>query len=321
MHIILSGRRVIRILRVRIFHALIVMLIAISFFLFSIPRLAEAFEVYGQKKNFKLSVSAISQFDVDIDEGGDFNVNRYLFQLGWYKRISDTLNTGISFHYDLHDYSFSKSTALEYLTKLKKLQSFGLGTNIIYTINDDWRLVVIPSIEASKERDADLEDSLIYGGIFSAGYRVSPNFMIGTGIGVFHRLEEVSLFPVVIINWKITDHLILSNPFSGGPTTPAGLELSYAFNKSWTIACGGGYKSYRFRLKDEGTASNGILQEKAVPVWGRVTFKSGELVTVNLTTGAFLTGRLKIEDQDGHEISEYQYDTVPFIAMSVSLTF
>jgi hypothetical protein len=180
----------------------------------------------------------------------------------------------------------------------------------MYTINDNWRLVVIPSIEASKESDADLEDSLIYGGILSAGYRVSPNLMIGAGFGIFSRLEEVSYFPVVFINWKITDRLRLSNPFSGGPTTPAGLELSYAFNKSWTIACGGGYRSYRFRLKDKGTASNGILQEKAVPVWGRVTLKSGSLVTVDLTTGAFLSGKLKIEDQDGHEISEDQYDKV-----------
>ena len=58
-----------------------------------------------------------------------------------------------------------------------------------------------------------------------------------------------------------------------------------------------------------------------MPVWGRVTLKSGSLVTVDLTTGAFLSGKLKIEDQDGHEISEDQYDTVPFIALSVSLTF
>ena len=307
--------------RIRKSHALIVMLIAIAFFMFSIPKLAEAFEMYGQRKNFKLSVSAIRQFDTNLDEGGDFNVNRYLFQLGWDKRISDTLNAGISFNYDLHDYFFSNPAALEYLTKLKNLQSFGLGTRIMYKINEDWRLIVIPSIEASKESDADLEDSLIYGGIFSAGYRVSPDLMIGTGFGIFSRLEEVSYFPIVFINWEITDRLRLSNPFSGGPTSPAGLELSYTFNKSWEIACGCGYRSYRFRLKDEGVASNGILQEKAVPVWGRITLRSGSLVKVDLNTGALLLGKLKIEDQDGHEIDEDQYDAAPFIALTVSLMF
>jgi hypothetical protein len=145
--------------------------------------------------------------------------------------------------------------------------------------------------------------------------------MIGTGVGIFNRLEEVSLFPLVIIDWKITERLRLSNPFSGGPTSPAGLELSYAFNKSWEIACGGGYRSYRFRLKNEGIASNGILQEKAVPVWGRITLKSGSLVKIDLNTGAFLLGKLKIADREGHEISEDQYNTVPFIALTVSLMF
>ena len=307
--------------RIRISNALTVMLIATAFFMFSIPKLAEAFEMYGQRKNFKLSVSAIHQFDTNLDEGGDFNVNRYLFKLGWDKKISDTLKAGISFNYDLHDYSFSKPAAFEYLTKLKNLQSFGLATRIIYTINQDWRLVVIPSIEASKESDADLEDSLIYGGIFSAGYRVSPDLMIGTGFGIFSRLEEVSYFPVVFINWEITDRLRLSNPFNSGPTSPAGLELSYTFHKSWEIACGGGYRSYRFRLKDKGIASNGILQEKSVPVWGRITLRSGSLVKVDLNTGAFLLGKLKIEDQDGHEISKDQYDTAPFIAVTISLKF
>jgi hypothetical protein len=126
---------------------------------------------------------------------------------------------------------------------------------------------------------------------------------------------------VVFINWEITDRLRLSNPFDSGPTSPAGLELSYTFNKSWEIACGGGYRSYRFRLKEEGIASNGILQEKAVPVWGRITMRSGSLVKVDLNTGAFLLGKLKIEDQDGHEIGEDQYDAAPFIALTVSLMF
>jgi len=67
-------------LRLGIYHALIVMLIAIAFFIFSIPTLVEAFEPYGKRKNFKLSASAMHQFDTNLDEGGDFNVNGYLFK-------------------------------------------------------------------------------------------------------------------------------------------------------------------------------------------------------------------------------------------------
>jgi hypothetical protein len=145
--------------------------------------------------------------------------------------------------------------------------------------------------------------------------------MLGAGVGIFSRLEEVSYFPMVVIDWNITEQLRLSNPFHGGPTGPAGLELSYALDQSWEIAFGGAYRSLRFRLNDEGIASNSIFQEKAVPVWGRITSRFGSQVKVDLNAGAFLSGKLKIENQDGHEISEDQYDAAPFIALTVSLTF
>jgi hypothetical protein len=308
-------------LGLRIFHELTILLLSIACVVFSIPKVAEALEMNEQRKNFKLFASAVYQFDANLDRGRDFKVNRYFLGLDWNKRISDTFHAGLSFHYDLHDYSFSGPAPLENLKTLKNLQSLGLGTRIMYSINEDWRVVIIPSIESSAESDADLGDSLIYGGILSASYRVNPDLMIGAGVGIFNRLEEISYFPLVVINWKISEHLRLSNPFSGGPTGPAGLEFSYILDKSWEIACGGAYRSFRFRLNDEGIGRNGIFQEKAVPVWGRVTWRSESQVNVDLNAGAFLSGKLKIEDQDGHQINEDHYDVAPFVAVSVSLTF
>ena len=308
-------------LRTKATHALAAMLMTVALAVFSMPKFGEARETYDQKKNFEISASAIHQFDADLDGGGDFNVNRYFFQLDWTKRVSDTLRTGVGFHYDFHDYSFSEYATSRPLTTLDHLQSLGLGTSIIYTINQDWRLIVIPSIEASAESNADLEDSLIYGSIVSAGYRVTPTLLIGTGIGIFNRLEEVSYFPLVFIDWRITEQLRLSNPFQGGPSGPAGLELSYVLDESLELACGGAYRSFRFRLDDEGPASDGVFQEKTVPVWGRVTVKPGSNIKIDANAGAFLSGRFTIEDRNGHEISEEQYDAAPFLALTVSLMF
>jgi hypothetical protein len=298
-----------------------VMLFLISFFVISVPTVADALDLYGQRKKFKLTASAIHQFDTNLDNGGDFSVNRYLFRFNWNKRMNDALHVGIGLNYDLHDYSFSEKTSFGQLRPWDNLQSIGLRARIMYSINEDWRLVIIPSIGFSGESGADWGESLIYGGILSAGYRASPNLMIGAGVGIFSRLEEVSYFPMVVINWKITEQLRLSNPFSGGPTGPAGLELSYALDKRWEIACGSAYRSLRFRLDDESNDRNGIFQEKGVPVWGRVTLRSGSQVKLDLNAGAFFSGKLKIEDQQGHEISDDQYDAAPFIALTVSLNF
>jgi len=308
-------------MRKRISIILTIVLFTITFVELSIPKGAEALEMYGQRKKIKLTASAIHQFDTNLDNGGDFDVNRYLFRFDWNEKMSDTMSVGVGLSYHVHDYSFSTETSFGQLRPWDNLQSIGLGARIMYAINENWRLVIIPSIGFSGESGADWGESLIYGGILSAGYRASPNLMIGAGVGIFSRLEEVSYFPMVVINWKITERLRLSNPFSGGPTGPAGLELSYAIEKRWEIACGGAYRSLRFRLNDDGIANNGIFQEKGLPVWGRLTLRAGSNVKVDLNAGAFLSGKLKIEDQKGGVIREDQYDAAPFAALTVSINF
>jgi hypothetical protein len=259
----------------------IILLCLVVFFVLKVPSLAETREDYKQRKKINLTALAIHQFNSDLDKGGDVRVNRYFFQFDWNKRISNTLHTGISLHYNLHDYSFSESSSLWELKTLEKVHSVGLGIKFMYMIDEDWRLFIVPSLEFSGESGAELNDSLIYGGIVATAYRISPDLSIGAGIGIFSRLEEISVFPMIVIDWKINDKLRLSNPFRGGPSGPAGLELSYAINKNWELGLGSAYRSFRFRLNEEGTASNGIFQDRAVPAWGRLSWNSGSQVKID----------------------------------------
>jgi hypothetical protein len=126
---------------------------------------------------------------------------------------------------------------------------------------------------------------------------------------------------MIVIDWKITEKLRLSNPFRGGPSGPAGLELSYVINKSWEMGVGGAYRSFRFRLNDEGITSKGIFQDRSVPVWGRLSWDHGSRAKIDISAGAFVAGKMKIEDQDGNEITEDNYNTAPFVALTVSITF
>lgn len=287
----------------------------------TVPALADTGKDYKQKKNISLTALAIHQFNSNLDNGGDVSINRYFFQFDWNKRISNTVYTGISLHYNLHDYSFGESASLLELKTLEKVHSLGLGINLMYTIDEEWRLFVVPSLEFSGESGAQVNDSLIYGGIVATAYRVSPDLSIGAGVGIFSRLEEISVFPLIVIDWKITDKLRLSNPFRGGPSGPAGLELSYAINRSWEVGIGSAYRSFRFRLNDEEVASQGIFQERAIPVWGRLSWNSGARVKFDFNAGAFFAGKMKIEDQDGNELTEDNYNTAPFAAVTVSINF
>ena len=72
----------------RMSHALTIMLLGVAVAVVSMPKGAEAVEMYEQRKNFKLSASALYQLEANLDRGGDFNVNRYFFGLDWKQLLS-----------------------------------------------------------------------------------------------------------------------------------------------------------------------------------------------------------------------------------------
>jgi len=299
----------------------VILLGLVVFLVSTVPALAEKGGDYKQRKNISLTALAVHQFNSDLDKGGDVRVNRYFFQFEWNKRISNKVYAGVVAQYNLHDYSFSESASLWENKIFEKVHSLGLGIKFMYAIDKDWKIFIVPIVEFSGESEAKLNDSLIYGGIAATAYRVSPDLSIGAGVGIFSRLEELSVFPMIVIDWKITEKLKLSNPFRGGPSGPAGLELSYSLNKNWEVGIGGAYRSFRFRLNDEGTASNGIFQDRSVPAWGRLSWDSGSKVKIDFNAGAFIAGKMKIEDPDGNEITEDDYNTAPFVALTVSVHF
>jgi hypothetical protein len=257
----------------------------------TVPAFAETNEDDKKKTNMNLTALAIHQFNTNLDNGGDVSVNRYFVHFDW-KKI-------INVHYNLNDYSFSDTAPLLNSKTLEKVHSLGLDIGMMFKVYEEWRLVLVPSIEFSGESGAEWSDSLIYGGIVAA----------------------VNRYPIIIIDWKITEKLRLSNPLPAGPSGPAGLELSYEINKNWETGFGGAYRSFRYRLSDEGVVSKGIFQDRSVPVWGRLSWKHASRLRIDFNAGAFVFGHMKIENQEGNDIRKDNYDASPFVALTISLNF
>jgi hypothetical protein len=72
------------------------------------------------------------------------------------------------------------------------------------------------------------------------------------------------VFPYITVNWQMTERLRLINPSRTSPAGPAGLELVYAIDKYWETGLGAAYRSYRFRLEEDGPIPNGIGEYKTV---------------------------------------------------------
>lgn len=278
---------------------------------------------YTQERGPGLSVSAsyMHQFDTGLDSSGEFRVDRFFFRGEWKKRQSETLALGIGINYDFNDYSFTETVANPIGNPWDQVHTLNLSFSSLFTLDKNWKLFVAPSVGIAAESGADWSDAMVYGGIVWTTYRFSPSLAVGLGAGLFSKAEEVTAFPVIVIDWKINDRVKLSNPLHPGPTGPAGLEVSYAFDGGSTVAAGGAYRSLRFRLDESGTAPGGVGEDRSFPLWARFSTTLGTAGTLNFLGGAMVGGKMVLEDRSGNELVDESYDASPFVAATISFRF
>ena len=270
----------------------------------------------------KLSFNATSmlQSDAKLQGGSEFSVSRFIFSAEMTKRITASTNVGLSLLYDHEDYDFSGVTQFAGPSPWSEVHRFGAGVSCSQRLGQGWQLFIAPSIEYALESGADWSTALIYGGVVSAGKRISSDLTIGLGAGMFYRLEETQAFPYLMISWNISEQWRLANPLRAGPTGPAGLELTYAAAKDWDLGFGGAYRSIRFRLDDQGVAPHGIGEVRGVPAWVRLSRSLGP-VKANLYGGAVIWGRLSIEDEHGSGLGAESFSPAPFAALTLTARF
>jgi hypothetical protein len=270
--------------------------------------------------SFAVNAIPVFQFPAKLDGGGEFRATRYAFPLDLSKRIDGTRDLGLSLFYDYEDYDFEGPTAIAGPAPWNTVHRIGVGIPYAQRLEGGWRLSVTPSAEFSRESGAGWGSALQYGGVVSAGKRVGDTLTLGVGAGVFYRLEEVSVFPYLVVDWRITERVRLSNPLRAGPTGPAGLELVCAVSGGWDAGFGGAYRSIRFRLDDEGVAPGGVGEVRAVPAWFRLSHRKGPFL-VDAYAGAVFGGRLSVENGQGEESGSWSYDPAPFAALRIQARF
>jgi len=207
---------------------------------------------------FSLGVTPAYQFPVGINGGGKLSVVSYNLSAEATRLVNPALRLGFGLTYEFDDYHFSGVTAFPVGVPWRQVQRLGVSVPIFYSFADKWRLFIVPSAQFSGELGARFGDSLAYGGVVSASYALKPNLSLGARVGLYANIEKVSVFPYLAIYWQISDRLRLTNPFRTSPAGPAGLELSYQFNHKWEIGVGGAYRSYRFRLDQDGSIHSQI---------------------------------------------------------------
>ena len=306
--------------RVKLFLFLMAFGISMSFLI--VPVWAQN-QWSGQKEGYRFSFSytPVYQFETDLDSGGSFDVSRHYLNFDVSRPFGRNLRLGLGLSYEFEKWNFNDLTSVIEATPWSSIHRPGISLPIFYTFSDNWILGFTPTIEYSGESGAKFGDSLNYGGILSLAHPFSRNLYLGLGVGLFNRLEKTTVFPFIVIDWKISDQFRITNPFRAGPAGPAGLELVYSPADNWELAIGGSYRFYRFRLDDKSAVPNGIGDNKFVVGFLRVQRKLGANFSIDLAGGALFAGRLSIEDSTGDKLGSDNYDPSPFLALTLAGKF
>ncbi len=267
------------------------------------------------------SVTAVYQGAADLDGGGDYSAWTGIVRAGVLRDFGGGRRAGLVFNYDYTDYDFSAPAAFGGAAPWGSVKRYGVAAPLSFTRPDGWSFGLTPSVDWIHENSADEGESLTWGAIATAIRSFPGGNRIGVGLAVFDRLEETSVFPLVLVDWRLSERWRLANPLPAGPTGPAGLELDYSLGDGWNLGLGAAWRSTRFRLSEDGPVANGIGEESGVPVFLRATRSFGPNATLYLYAGAVTAGSLTVEDTAGRVLREVDFGTAPLLGITFSARY
>jgi hypothetical protein len=268
-----------------------------------------------------VSVTPVAQGDGDLDGGGQVSATSLILRAGLLGDLGRGQRAGVVFNLDQTDYDFAAPAAFGGVAPWGTVQRYGVAAPLSLARSDGWVLGLTPTVDWIREKGADAGESLTWGAIVSATRFQSDGNRIGFGLGLFDRLEQTSVFPLLIVDWALSERWRLVNPLPAGPTGPAGLELDYRFDGGWNVGLGAAWRSTRFRLSDSGPVARGIGEERGVPVFLRATRNLGAGVTLYVYGGAVTAGELRVEDAAGHLLRQVDVGTAPLFGATLSARF
>lgn len=268
-----------------------------------------------------VSITGVWDGDADLDSGGDFDVTRVLLRAGIAGDLGGGNRAGLTLNYDHNDFSFANPAAFGGVAPWGTVQRYGVAVPLHFALQDGWSVGITPSVDWFRENGADTGESLVWGAVIAVNRQFAHGNRLGLGVAAFQQIEETSVLPIFLIDWRLGERWRLINPLPSGPTGPAGLELDYDFGNGWTLGLGGAFRKSRFRLSENGPVANGVGEEAGVPVFLRASRSFGQQLSLHVYAGVVTGGHLRVETSSGQYVREEDYDTVPLLGVTFSGRF
>jgi len=296
-------------------------LVSLAALLLSGPCLAQAPQ--RSPWAFSFDIGGLHQSEADLkDRDGGFALDRWFasagVDYGWNRRNS----LGLSVGYGRSNYEFSEDSSFGGGSPWHKIEESRLSLTGRFGFGQTGTLFVIPSLRYYGESGASSSDSQTYGLIAAAAWRINDTLTLGPGFGMISKLEDgARIFPLLAIDWDITERWNLSTGRGLAASQGPGLTLSYQLNPAWSFGLAGRYEKVEFRLDDAGVAPGGIGQDESFPLVLSATLETGPTLSVLVFAGIELGGKLKLKDARGITREESDYDPSAVFGAVLSLSF
>ncbi len=260
-------------------------------------------------------------FRADLDKGGSEGLAGFFTGVAGVKPVDAKLTVSTSLSFNFLDFSFRDPVAFGGVAPWNRVYQPGVSVGVSYLLDSGWRLGFVPTVQYSGESGADFGKSIIWGALASAVKSFSKDLTLGLGVGAFSRIEKTTVFPYLIVDWRITDRLRLANPFAPGPAGPAGLTLLYDLGSGWEAGVGGAVRSFRFRNSGTAPTPDSIGQVRDVPLFASLAKSVTPHVKLELLAGMTVGNEVKLYNRDGDRLVKEEQDAAPFVALTLSGRF
>jgi hypothetical protein len=260
---------------------------------------------------------AVEQFDTGLsDRPGDFSVRRLFIQPSvgyfWDRRHTVSLAVGIGDS----KYDFSPDAAVGGQRPWGRIRDYRVSVPIRFSPSERTDAIIIPSVRSNAEEGASVNDGRTEGVLAGIGWKLSDSLTLGPGFGWFSELGGGSnAFPILVIDWAITDKLSLTTGGGMAASQGPGLTLNYSLNDKWTAGLTGRYEQIRFALANDGTSPGVYGQDESLPLVLRVEYSPWPLTSLGVFVGGEFEGELSLEDADGRTVARSDYDTAPLAGL------
>jgi hypothetical protein len=290
--------------------------------------LAYAMPVSAQQQNsgpwfYSVDGIGVHQSDADLkDSSGGFARDAWFVRAGVDYAWSQRDSVGLSIGGGSYIYDFDDPTGFGGGQPWDKVNDARVTFSARFGMGETGQVFIVPTIRYNRESGASAGDSRTFGVYAAAAWRLRDNLTIGPGIGVFSRLEHsAKFFPILAIDWTISDRWNLSTGRGLASSQGPGLTLSYKLNDDWSFGLTGRYENIEFRLNDSGAAPGGVGRDHSMPLVFTAALKPSEKLSLTVFTGMAIGGQLKLKNSSGDTLEESDYDPALLFGATFEISF